>query len=52
MYYIDTSVIVAYYCPEALSDKAEDFLSKIDRPNISSLTECHHRFNSRAVATG
>jgi hypothetical protein len=39
MYYIDTSVIVAYYCPEALSDKAEDFLSKIDRPNISTLTE-------------
>ena len=39
MYYIDTSVIVAYYCPEALSDKAEEFLSKIDRPNISTLTE-------------
>ncbi len=39
MYYIDTSVIVAYYCPEALADKAEEFLSKIDRPNISSLTE-------------
>ena len=39
MYYIDTSVIVAYYCPEPLADKAEAFLSKIDRPNISSLTE-------------
>jgi len=39
MYYIDTSVLVAYYCPEPLADKAEDFLAKIDRPNISSLTE-------------
>ncbi|PKN04553.1 MAG: VapC toxin family PIN domain ribonuclease [Deltaproteobacteria bacterium HGW-Deltaproteobacteria-9] len=39
MYYIDTSVIVAYYCPEPLAEKAEEFLSKIDRPNISSLTE-------------
>ena len=39
MYYIDTSVIVAYYCPETLADKAEAFLSKIERPNISSLTK-------------
>ncbi len=39
MYYIDTSVLVAYYCPELLSEKAEDFLSKIDRPKISFLTE-------------
>jgi predicted nucleic acid-binding protein len=39
MYYIDTSVLVAYYCPEPLADKAEDFLSKIDRPNISTLME-------------
>ncbi|PKN70334.1 MAG: hypothetical protein CVU54_05645 [Deltaproteobacteria bacterium HGW-Deltaproteobacteria-12] len=39
MYYIDTSVIVSYYCPEALADKAEAFLSKIDRPNISALAE-------------
>lgn len=39
MYYIDTSVLVAYYCPEPFADKAEDFLSKIDKPNISALTE-------------
>ena len=24
MFYIDTSVIVAYYCPEPLSEKAEE----------------------------
>jgi uncharacterized protein len=39
MYYIDTSVLVAYYCPEPFADKAENFLAKIDRPNISALTE-------------
>jgi len=26
MYYIDTSVLVAYYCPEALSEPVQDFL--------------------------
>ena len=39
MYYIDTSVLVAYYCPEPLADKAEVFLAKIDKPHISALTE-------------
>lgn len=39
MYYIDTSVLVAYYCPEPLSGKAEVFLAQIDKPNISALTE-------------
>jgi predicted nucleic acid-binding protein len=39
MYYIDTSVLVAYYCPEPLADKAENFLAEIDRPKISALTE-------------
>ena len=39
MYYIDTSVLVAYYCPEPFADKAEEFLAKIDKPNISALTE-------------
>ena len=39
MYYIDTSVLVAYYCPEPFADKAEEFLAKIDNPNISALTE-------------
>jgi predicted nucleic acid-binding protein len=39
MFYLDTSVIVAYYCPEALSEKAEDFLMAHTRPAVSSLGE-------------
>ena len=39
MVYIDTSVLVAYYCPEPLSEKAEKFLMSYLRPAISSLTE-------------
>jgi predicted nucleic acid-binding protein len=39
MFYIDTSVIVAYYYPEALSEKAEAFLMTHIRPAISTLTE-------------
>jgi predicted nucleic acid-binding protein len=39
MVYIDTSVLVAYYCPERLSEKAEEFLMGFVRPAISSLTE-------------
>jgi len=39
MFYIDTSVIVAYYYPEPLSEKAETFLMTHIRPAISTLTE-------------
>jgi predicted nucleic acid-binding protein len=39
MVYVDTSVIVAYYCPEPLSEKAEAFLTAHSRPAISTLTE-------------
>jgi uncharacterized protein len=39
MYYVDTSVIVAYYCPEPLSNKAEAFLTTHTHLVISSLTE-------------
>ncbi|MBA4391683.1 MAG: VapC toxin family PIN domain ribonuclease [Syntrophus sp. (in: bacteria)] len=39
MYYIDTSVIAAYYCPEPLSEKVESFLAAHKRPTISTLTE-------------
>ena len=39
MVYIDTSVIVAYYYPEALSQKAEEFLLSHANPAISNLTE-------------
>jgi predicted nucleic acid-binding protein len=39
MVYVDTSVLVAYYCPERLSEKAEKLLMSFVRPAISSLTE-------------
>jgi predicted nucleic acid-binding protein len=39
MIYVDTSVLVAYYCPERLSDKVETFLMKHPKPTISALTE-------------
>ena len=37
--YIDTSVLVAYYCPEPLSEKVEAFLVAQEEPAISALTE-------------
>lgn len=39
MIYADTSVLVSYYCPEALSEKAEAFLMTHGQPTISALTE-------------
>ena len=39
MFYVDTSVIVAYYCPEPLSDKADAFLTSHGQVAVSSLTE-------------
>jgi predicted nucleic acid-binding protein len=39
MVYIDTNVLVAYYCPEPLSEKAEKLLISYLKPAISSLTE-------------
>jgi predicted nucleic acid-binding protein len=39
MVYIDTSVLVAYYSPEPLSEKAEAFLTGHERVAISNLTE-------------
>jgi len=38
MYYVDTSVLAAYYCPERLSGKAEEFICAAGRPAISNLT--------------
>ncbi|MFA6009792.1 MAG: type II toxin-antitoxin system VapC family toxin [Desulfobacteraceae bacterium] len=38
MAYIDTSVLVAYYCPEAISDKVEAMLLSMERPAVSQLT--------------
>ncbi len=39
MVYIDTSVLVAYYCPEKISDQAEKNLLETSSPAISQLTE-------------
>lgn len=38
MAYIDTSVLVAYYCPEAISDTVEAILLSMERPAVSQLT--------------
>jgi predicted nucleic acid-binding protein len=37
--YIDTSVLVAYYCPEPLSENAETFITAQSELTISALTE-------------
>jgi uncharacterized protein len=37
--YIDTSILAAYYCPEALSESVQRFLAEQTKPAISSLTE-------------
>ncbi len=37
--YIDTSVLVPYYCPEALSHAAERTLREDPRPAVSDLVE-------------
>lgn len=43
MAYIDTSVLVAYYCPEPLSQTAEDTVRRAHVPAISPLTEVEFR---------
>ncbi|HUT56704.1 MAG TPA: type II toxin-antitoxin system VapC family toxin [Phycisphaerae bacterium] len=39
MAYIDTSVLVAYYCPERLSRSVQKTLGKVREPAISPLVE-------------
>ena len=39
MRYFDTSLLAAYYCPEALSKKAERLLLAQSHPAISNLTQ-------------
>ena len=39
MAYIDTSVLVAYYCPEPLSRAAQEMIRKASSPAVSLLTE-------------
>lgn len=39
MAYLDTSVLAAYYCPEPLSARVQDELSRLDSPTLSPLVE-------------
>lgn len=39
MAYLDTSVLVAYYCPEPLSEAAEKMILGDQQPAVSALTE-------------
>lgn len=39
MTYIDTSILVAFYCPEKISDQVEEILINTNSPAISQLTE-------------
>ena len=39
MFYLDTSVLAAYYCPEPLSEVIEKYITKSRQPAISQLTE-------------
>ncbi len=39
MAYLDTSVLVAYYCPEPLSEAVERILRRLEQPALSALTE-------------
>lgn len=39
MVYIDTSILVAYYCPEKISDQVEKILVETSNPAISQLTD-------------
>ena len=39
MIYLDTSILVAYYCPESLSEQVEQLLRTQVRPALSELVE-------------
>ena len=53
MIYLDTSVVVAYYCPEPLSRRAEQLIRASIRPAVSDLTEVELRSAlSRKVRIG
>jgi predicted nucleic acid-binding protein len=39
MFYVDTSVLAAYYCPEPLSERVEQLLRDQVKPALSYLTE-------------
>jgi predicted nucleic acid-binding protein len=39
MHYLDTSVLTAYYCPEARSARVHRILSTVEGPTVSPLVE-------------
>jgi predicted nucleic acid-binding protein len=39
MNYLDTSVLTAYYCPEARTPRVQELLSRVEGPTISPLVE-------------
>jgi uncharacterized protein len=39
MFYLDTSVLVAYYCPEPLSERVESFVTTHEQLAVSRLVE-------------
>ena len=39
MFYLDTSLVVPYYCPALLSEKAETFITGNSPIALNSLTE-------------
>jgi len=53
MTYLDTSVLAAYYCPEALSEQAEAAILKSGSPAITPLVEVEmHSALARKVREG
>ena len=44
MAYLDTCVLVPYYCPEPLSQKVQDLFAEMDQLVISPLTEVEIHF--------
>ena len=53
MSYLDTSVLAAYYCPEARSARVQRLLSRVGNPTISPLVELElHCAVARKVRSG
>lgn len=53
MYYLDTSILGAYYCDEILSQVVTRFLSRLEKPLISTLVELEfYSLLSLKVRTG
>jgi predicted nucleic acid-binding protein len=53
MFFLDTSVLTPYYCPEERSTRVQHLLSRIDRPIISPLVEIElYCVTARKVRSG